>query len=81
MFFEMSETGWAIGIRRTDCPELKPEEFNDLVWAAAHCPVAAIKLELNTGETIDANSEFLRCLPADISPLLVAPAILQTMML
>ena len=68
----MSETGWEIGIRRTDCPDLKPEEVNDLVWAAAHCPVAAIKLELNTGETIDADSEFLRCLPADISPRLLS---------
>ncbi|MTW09202.1 hypothetical protein GM658_01180 [Pseudoduganella eburnea] len=60
--FEMSGNGWSVSIRGRECAELNPDEVSEIMWAAAHCPTAAIKVELVTGETVDSASETLKAL-------------------
>lgn len=56
----MHDNGWAIGIHSASFADLQLEEVNQILRAAVHCPTAAIKLELDGGGTVDANSQFLK---------------------
>jgi ferredoxin len=60
VFFEMRDEGWAASVRPSDFTSMSAAETNSILWAAAHCPVAAIKIRLSKGETVDANSTLLK---------------------
>jgi ferredoxin len=60
VFFEMRDGAWAVGVRPTDFTSISATEMDSILWAAAHCPVAAIKVKMCTGEIVDANSTVLR---------------------
>lgn len=55
--FQMNdEQAWTVSVRPTDFAALSVAD-TDSVWrAAAHCPVAAIKVKLVTGDVLDARS-------------------------
>jgi ferredoxin len=58
VFFEMHEGGWAVSVRPAGT--MSPADADAVFLAAAHCPVAAIKIRLASGETVDANSAMLK---------------------
>jgi ferredoxin len=60
VFFEMRDEGWAASVRPADFSSMSAAETNSVLWAAAHCPVAAIKVMLRSGEVVDANSVALK---------------------
>jgi ferredoxin len=60
VFFEMRDEGWAASVRPTDVSSMSAAETDSVLWAAAHCPVAAIKVRLISGEVVDANSAALK---------------------
>ena len=62
VFFEMHDGGWAVSVRPTDLATMSTADVDAVFWAAAHCPVAAIKIRLCNGEIIDANSATLKSL-------------------
>ncbi|WP_370663311.1 ferredoxin [Massilia mucilaginosa] len=62
VFFEMRDEGWAASIRPTDFTSMSAADIDAVLWAAAHCPVAAIKVRLSSGEVVDANSAVLKTL-------------------
>lgn len=59
VFFEMRDGAWAVSVRPTDFLSLSAAEAATIFRAAAHCPVAAIKVRLHSGEVIDADSPIL----------------------
>jgi ferredoxin len=60
VFFEMRDEGWAAVVRSTDFISMPAAETDSVLWAAVHCPVAAIKVRLHSGEVIDADSIVLK---------------------
>lgn len=63
VFFQMREEGmWAVGVRPADVTAMAEVDVAAVLWAAAHCPVAAIKVRLAGGELVDAHSAMLRSL-------------------
>jgi len=67
VFFETRDEGWAASVRPSDFTSISAAETNSILWAAAHCPVAAIKIRLSSGEIVDANSPVLKNLAGSSS--------------
>jgi ferredoxin len=68
VFFEMRDGAWAASVRAVDFTSMSAAETESVFWAAAHCPVAAIKVELRSGEIVDARSLTLKKLTEYASP-------------
>lgn len=60
VFFEMRDEGWAASVRPADFKSMSAAEIDSVLLAAAHCPVAAIKVRFSSGEVVDANSTVLK---------------------
>jgi ferredoxin len=60
VFFEMRDGAWAASVRPTDFSSMSAAETGSVFRAAAHCPVAAIKVKLRSGEIVDARNAKLR---------------------
>jgi len=59
--FEMrDDEASTVSVRLTDFAVLSAADTNAVLRAAAHCPVAAIKLRLNTGEVLDARNAIVK---------------------
>lgn len=67
VFFEIRDGGWAASVRPTDFTSISTGETDSVLWAAAHCPVAAIKVRLRSGDVIDANGSVLKNLAGRLS--------------
>jgi ferredoxin len=60
LIFEENEKVWTVQVREGVSSYVFRENSDDLLWAAAVCPVSAIKLRLDTGEVVDGDSEVIR---------------------
>lgn len=58
--FEEREGSVAVHIKPDVDIQLLRNESERLFWAAAICPVSAIKLQLETGEVVDGDSEIVK---------------------
>ncbi|RYX80092.1 ferredoxin [bacterium] len=58
--FEEREGAVSVHIKPEADTQLLRDESENLFWAAAICPVSAIKLKLDTGEVIDGDSEIIK---------------------
>ncbi len=66
LFFENDGGAWAVSVRPSDFTALSSDDAAAIYRAAAHCPVAAIKIRLETGEILDAHSPSLKRLAKKI---------------
>lgn len=60
VFFEMRDGAWSASVRTGEFSTMSAAETDAVLWAAAHCPVAAIQVSLGSGELVDADSDKLR---------------------
>ena len=58
--FEEREGAVSVHIKPDVDIQLLRNESEGLFWAAAICPVSAIKLKLETGEVVDGDSKIVR---------------------
>nr|WP_315491631.1 ferredoxin [uncultured Rhodoferax sp.] len=58
--FEEREDAVSVHIKPHIDIQLLRNESENLFWAAAVCPVSAIKLKLETGEVVDGDSEVVK---------------------
>lgn len=58
--FEQKENVWSVQIKPSADSQVLHAESDNLLWAAAICPVRAIQLTLEDGGVVDGDSELVK---------------------